>query len=319
MSDISASRLTPSIMDASVLGGLRNDTQAIANLSEQLATGNVINKPSDNPVGVVQVLSLQASLARSQQYQANAAGGLTQLQTATSTLNTALGQLQSIRTLVLSVGNSVTDAQGLSSVAANVRGLEQSLVSLANTTVAGVPIFGGATGNAAAYSVRAGSSTGGPASVYLGSGPAPTVAVAPGVTVPVGVVAPFGYGTPPAPGAPGSPVPVDVFGVLNQIVADISTGNVTAATGAGLGQLDAAIVQVTNAAGQAGAAYQQLNTLQAQAAATTQQVQVAYSNLQSADIAQVSSELAQQQTTYQSALYAAGKVAQLPSLVSYLA
>jgi flagellar hook-associated protein 3 FlgL len=310
MSELSALRLTPQIMDQTVLAGLQGDQQAITTLSEQMATGNLINKPSDNPAGIVQVLSLQASLARSKQFQANAATGLNLLQLSTSTLNTALDQMQKIRTLILSAGNSVNDAGGLPAITSQVADLEQSLVSLANTSYGGRPIFGGASAAPTIYTVVPPSGGTGGSVTYAGSGEAPTVAVAPGVTVPAGVAGVFGDGT------AGS---VSVFGAINQVLADLQTGNVAAVTTSGLHAFDQAFQQVTDAAGQAGAAYQQLETMSQQAATTTQEIQTSYANVQSADLAEVSSALAQQQTDYESALYAAAKVTQLPTLQAFLA
>lgn len=306
MSDI-LSRITPSVMDTQVLTGLQGNQQLISQLSQQLATGNLINQPSDNPVGAVQTLSIQSALSRSQQYQANAADGLSRLQVANSALTSAMSQLQQINSLVASVGNSVTDASGLPSVATQVAQLEQSLVATANTTYEGQQVFAGASGSTIAYSVTP--SVGGVvgSASYQGSGVAPSRSVAPGVSASAGIVAPFGTGS-----------TGNVFNVLNQLVADLQSGNVSAVTGTDATALRGALSQVNQAAGQVGALYDQMQTLQGQAQKSTQQLQEELANLQSANLAQVSSSYAQAQTNYQSALYAAAEVTKLPSLVSFL-
>lgn len=318
MSDISA-RMTPSVIDTQVLTGLQADQAGIANLAEILSTGNKVNKPSDNPIAAVQTLSLQATLARSQQYQANASDGMSRLQLTNSTLNSVLSQMQKIRQLVISAANSVTTANGLGPVASEVAQLEQGLVSLANTTFGNEPLFGGATGSATAYAVTVPQNGTGGTAQYLGAGSAPSRTVGPGSSVPAGVANPFNGTASPNTGTAGPTAgTVDVFGVLNQLVRDLQNGNAGAATGTDATQLDQAISQVTNVAGQAGAYYAQMDTLSQQAASTTQEVQMQFSNVQSADLAKVSSDFAQAQTTYQGALYAAAQVTKLPSLVSFL-
>lgn len=318
MSDISA-RMTPSVIDTQVLSGLQADQTGIANLAEILSTGNKVNKPSDNPIAAVQTLSLQATLARSQQYQANASDGMSRLQLTNSTLNSVLSQMQKIRQLVISAANSVTTANGLGPVAAQVAQLEQGMVSLANTTFGNEPLFGGATGSATAYAVTVPQNGTGGSAQYLGSGSAPSRTVGPGSSVPAGLANPFNGTATPNTGTAGPTAgTVDVFGVLNQLVRDLQSGNAGAATGTDATQLDQAITQVTSAAGEAGAYYAQMNTLSLQAASTTQEVQLQFSNVQSADLAKVSSDFAQAQTTYQGALYAAAQVTKLPSLVSFL-
>ncbi|MGH9103899.1 MAG: flagellin [Acidimicrobiales bacterium] len=311
MSDFSA-RITPSVLDTQVITGLQGDERIISQLAQQMATGNNISRPSDDPVGAVQTLSIQAALARAQQYQANAGDGLTRLGLSNSTLSSAMSQLQKIRTLVVSVANSVTDSTGLTPVATQVSQLESSLVAMANTTFGGQSIFGGSSGSPVAYQVTIPSAGPPPvpgSSTYAGSGGAPVRTVAPGISAPAGVAGPFGDGTSST---------VDVFKTLNQLVSDLQAGNVSAVTGADATALDSAMAQVNQAAGQVGASYAQMQTLQTQAQTTSQELQVEYSHVQSADLAEVSSNYAQAQTNYQAALYAAAQVTKLPSLVSFL-
>jgi flagellar hook-associated protein 3 FlgL len=311
----SLSRVTPLELQGQVLSGISADLSSIANYSEQLSTGNQVNKPSDNPVGAAEILSLQGALAQTQSYQTNANTALSVLGLTTSTLNTALSQLQQVRSLVIGTANPLATQNSLSTAAEQISSIEAGLLGLANTTYAGVAIFGGTSGSATAYAASPPSSSAPGSYAYQGNLGVPTITLGPGAQVPYEVVAPFGTGSSTSP---ASPPTVDVFGVLNQIISDLQAGNTTALTGSDLTNLDQAISQVTAAAGQAGALYNQVQTLQAQATAAGQELQSELASLQGANLAQVTTNYQTAENTYQAALWAASKVANLPSLVSFL-
>jgi flagellar hook-associated protein 3 FlgL len=297
---------TPTIIANQLISGLNTDEAQQATLEEQLSTGNSINQLSDNPAGAAELLQLNGSLARAQQYSSNAADGSGWLTLGNSTMNSILSTLQQVQQTVLSVsGATLSNEPGaLQSLAAQVTSAQQELTNLANTTYGGQAIFAG-TGNVTQAYDQAGN--------YVGGGSAPTRTVAPGVQVPISVTGEqiFGTGT---SGLLGS------TGILSQIAQDLQTG--TTASLHNVQTTDAqalstAITQVTTVAAQMGAAYQNMQTFAQQASNTAQTLQTQISGLDSTNVAQVSTQLTEAQNSYQSALWATSQLGQ-DSLVQFL-
>jgi flagellar hook-associated protein 3 FlgL len=182
------------------------------------------------------------------------------------------------------------------------------LLNLANTTYAGQAIFAG-TGNVTTAFDAAGT--------YVGGGSAPTRTVAPGTQLAIAVTGSSVFGS----GTTGllSTVPGNL-GVLAQLSQDISTGttaSLASAMGPDLQNLDQAISTVEDQAAQLGAQYQQMSTMQQHATNSQASLTAELSGVQSVNVAQATTNLQQQQNTYQSALWAASQLNQ-NSLIQFL-
>ena len=97
---------TPAIMANQMISGLNTAEAQQANDEEQLSTGSTINQPSDNPAGAAQILQLNASLARAQQYSSNASDAQGWLSLGNSTMNQIISTLQQAKQVVESVSGA---------------------------------------------------------------------------------------------------------------------------------------------------------------------------------------------------------------------
>jgi flagellar hook-associated protein 3 FlgL len=302
--------LTPSVMSDEMISNLNNEETSIAQLQEQLSTGNVVNQPSDNPALAGNIMQINSALSRAATYSNNASDGLGWLQTGNSTMNEIINTLQSVRQDVLSVSSaSLSGSQsGLQALADQVSQAQQTLLNLGNTSYNGQAIFAG-TGNVTTAFDSSGA--------YVGGGSAPTRTVAPGTQVAISVTGDSVFGT----GTTGllSTTPGSL-GVLAQLAQDIGTGtqaSLAAANGPDLQNLDNAISTVENQAAQLGAQYQQMQALQTQATNTQAALNTELSGIQSVNVPQAMTNLTQQQNTYQTALWSTAQLMQ-PSLASFL-
>lgn len=296
---VGASRLTPGILESQMTNNLDAEQAAIARLQEKVSSGQAINRPSDDPVGVVQALTTQAALARSQQYQANANDGLGWLSTANTALSSAVTQLYQVRNIALGASSNSSQPSTYADLAQQVDGIRQELLSLANSTYLNRPVFAGTSASSIAYD---------PTGAYVGSGNAPTRTVAPGTTLPVSVTSPFGNGA-------GS-----VFAVVDQISADLragTTASISNLTGADLTALDQAISKLSDGAGQVGTMYQQMQYMASQATSTQQTLSSRLAQVQDTNLAKTITDLQAEQNSYQAALWATAKVIE-PSLTQFL-
>jgi flagellar hook-associated protein 3 FlgL len=297
---------TPSIISGQLISGLNTDEAQQATLEEQLSTGDSINQASDNPAGAAELFQLNGNLARAQQYESNATDGTGWLSLGNSTMNTIVSTLQSVQQTVESVsGATLANEPGtLQGLAAQVTAAQGDLLSLANTSYGGQAIFAG-TGNVTEAYDQNGN--------YVGGGSAPTRTVAPGVQVPVSVTGEQIFGT-------GSTGLLGSSGILAQIVSDLQTG-----TTASLSNLQttvapaltSAITQATTVAAQMGSDYQSMQTFSQQATDAQQALQTEIAGLDGTNVAQATTQLTEDQNSYQSALWATSQLSQ-DSLVQFL-
>ncbi|MBN1493730.1 MAG: flagellar hook-associated protein FlgL [Candidatus Omnitrophica bacterium] len=112
-------------------------------LQEKLVTGQEINKPKDDPVGIQQVLNYTNRIGANEQYQRNIDYSQGLLQVTSSTLQSIEDLLMDIKQIAQDYKTSVVTSAERASVATTVESLLEELVQLANTKYAGKFIFGG--------------------------------------------------------------------------------------------------------------------------------------------------------------------------------
>jgi flagellar hook-associated protein 3 FlgL len=312
---------TPSVLTASMVQNLDTDQAAMASVEEQLSSGDAINQASDNPAVAANILQLQGSLTRANQYQANAANGVDWLQLGNSTVSSVLNVVQSIQSVVEGVsGSSLAGSSAtLTSTATQVTDALAQLLNLSNTTEgSGQPIFAGTGSSTGAYDADGN---------YLGNTTVPTRTVAPGSAVGVAVTGPtvFGSGTTGLLGNGQNGAPV---GVLQQIANDLTTAAqattpaarqaaLAAVAGPDLKNLSGALANVETASGVLGANQQSVENFSSQATSSATAIEGELSSVQDVNIAQATTNLQLQQDAYQSALYATSQIS-ADSLAKYL-
>jgi flagellar hook-associated protein 3 FlgL len=314
MSDVS--RVTQQSASMLMVADLQSSLAQLTQLQEEAATGKQINQPSDNPAGTSEVLSLNAQLGRFQQYSSNITDGQSWLDTADTTLGSAVKALDQVQTDVLSGANNTALVNGGGqALSQEVLSIKQQLLGLASTTYNNRPIFSGTYGTSP-YPQGMASGVSDPTSssydadvayAYAGSSTTVTRVVSPGQTVNVSVTGQQVFGS-------GS---TSVFALLDTISQDLAKGNTAALSGTDLSQLQTALSTVTQAQGTVGALGASLATDATQVTGKVTAIQDQVSNLTDASEDQVATLLDLQETSYQAALETTAKIIQ-PSLVQFL-
>jgi len=294
-------RVTQGMTSAQMIQDMDSSYSQYESLSAEVASGLAINKPSDNPAGTVQAMAYSGQITRLGQYQTNANDGLAWLGTAQNTLSGVVTQIQQVQQLVQQAANSTTDSNGRAAIADQITSIKQTLLSDANTTYLGRPIFGGTTGGSVAYD-----NTG----TYVGDQGAVTRTVGQGTTVQVNVTGTQVFGS-------GSS---SLFSVIDQVVADLTSSNPAQTANLGSSDLTAisgALSTVQTAEATVGSNYAQIQTLQEQAQTRQTTVTESLSNVKDADMAKAETDLTTQQMTYEAAIEATSKIMSL-SLASFI-
>lgn len=124
---------------------------------QQLATGQRVLSPADDPVAALQVLDISEDLERIEQYQRNANLAEGQLALEESTLGNVGTLIQRVRELVVQANNASQGPDTRAGIATEIAGRIDELRSLANTRDAnGEYIFAGFQAQTEPFSVQGG-------------------------------------------------------------------------------------------------------------------------------------------------------------------
>lgn len=138
----SFSRLGTANAYDSTVANLQVRQNKLSSLQESLSTGKKINTPSDDPTGSAQAERALNRLARIATDQRALETQRNAIASAESTLGSVTEALQQVRELMVSAGNGGYSSAERKTVAEQITGLRQQILSLANTLDSnGQPLF----------------------------------------------------------------------------------------------------------------------------------------------------------------------------------
>jgi flagellar hook-associated protein 3 FlgL len=142
------------------LNGVANLNQQLTKTDQELSSGYQIQDASNSPAQTPALVELGSQLATVQNYQTNLTRVQAEAQGADQALGSAITSIDSALTLGAEGANSSNSAATDQTLAGQIQSIQQQVVSLANTTVAGRYIFGGSADQTAPYQYDAASATG---------------------------------------------------------------------------------------------------------------------------------------------------------------
>ncbi|MCZ2825094.1 MULTISPECIES: flagellar hook-associated protein FlgL [unclassified Modestobacter] len=301
-------RITQRSLAVTALQGLNRNQEAISKLQAQLTSGKTINKPSDDPTGTNAAMQTRQELAGAAQYARNINDGIGLLDATDSALQNMIKQVQSVRAkTVAGLNDGALSGPSRAAYQTEVAGIRESLLGLANTTVQGVPVFGGVTSGSTAYDVTTGA--------YQGFG---------GTTVPPMPVVPVNRQVSDAdtirvdltgPEAFGDPATGDLFSVVQSIATDLVDD--PAALAGHLDDLDAVLNRMLTAAADIGTRTNRIETAQQVNKDLQLSLTSRSSVIENVDLPKTIMNLQMQQVGYEAALGATAKAIQ-PTLLDFL-
>lgn len=294
-------RVNPNLVP-DLIAGIDTVRQQLNSEDLQLASGKSINAPSDNPAGAAALTINQAAQNQTDTYTSNVTDLQTKLQIGDSALSSVVTALEQAISLGTEAGNSTLSDSNRGAIATQLSGIQQQLVSLANTTSGGTFLFSGTLVETQPFALDASSPSG---VDYAGNNSLQSVELSPGQNLNVNV--------------PGSQIFLNasgnVFQAINQMITAIQTNNGIGTAVTDLGQA----AQEFNAQRQTyGTALNQLTTTGNFLASEKVQLQTQQSNIGGADLAKVTGDFSQSETAYSALLESAAKVLSLPNLLTYL-
>ncbi len=137
-------RVTNTMLVNDLTRNLNTNMRLMEKYHRQLETGRKINKPSDNPAGLVKSLRLRTNLTEGEQYINNISEAINFMETTDSAFNNIGSILHRIRVLTVNASNvGVNDTGALTAIADEIGELNDQLKMIANTTYGSKHVFAG--------------------------------------------------------------------------------------------------------------------------------------------------------------------------------
>jgi flagellar hook-associated protein 3 FlgL len=259
-------------------------------LTAELSSGMSIQSLQDNPVAVAQSTLLASQIEQYDTFVQTASGEASLMQVADSTLGDAVTQITNAISLAVEGSNGTQNSSNNASVAQQISGILNQVISLANTSYQGQYLFSGSQGSVQPFTLDSSTT---PATItYSGDTQVQSIETPSGQKLQVNLpgVSVFGSGS------------TGVLGALNQLVTDLTNGASTASITTDTDSLTTALGQLSDQRSLLDSSLSQMNASSTFTQTAESQLEVAQGNLLSANPAVVASQLSSAETQHQALL-----------------
>src|ERR1700683_1452959 len=284
-----------------ILSSVEKTQQQIYTDEQQIASGQSVNVPSDNPAAAAVLVQNAEQTSQADQFQRSIGSVQGEIQNADSTLNSVISALQQAINLGVEGANGTVNSSDRQALITQVQGIQSQLVSLANLSYQGNYVFSGTATQTTPYVLNPSSSSG---VTYQGNSGVNTVTLGSQFSLQTNV--------------PGSQLFSNSGNDMFQSIQDLIT-SLESDTGIGT-----AVAEVGSASsyinGQAvfyGNALNQLTSQQTYLSSDTTELEQQQTTIAGVDLPNVISNLTTAQTSLTATLEAIGQTAQL-NLFDYL-
>ncbi|MCD4712430.1 MAG: flagellar hook-associated protein FlgL [Clostridiales bacterium] len=136
-------RITNNMLVKDMLWNANNNLVQMAQRQTELSSGKKIHRPSDDPVGITQVLKYKTDIREAQQYKKNIDDSLGWLEVSESAMHNLKDILQRVRELTVQAANGTNTTDDRQKIGLEVEQLMQEVLSVGNSTNAGRYVFSG--------------------------------------------------------------------------------------------------------------------------------------------------------------------------------
>jgi len=147
-------RLSTSQIYQNGLNGILNQQSTLARLQQQLSSGNRLLTPADDPLAAALAVNVSQTQSLNNTYADNRAKAVESLGLEDNALQSMVETMQSLMERVIQAGNGALSDTDRQSLVADLKGIRQHLLGLANSTDGnGQYLFSGFNGFTAPYAV----------------------------------------------------------------------------------------------------------------------------------------------------------------------
>ncbi|MDI6602209.1 MAG: flagellar hook-associated protein FlgL [Thermoanaerobacteraceae bacterium] len=147
-------RVTNNMMINNFLINFNKNTERMDKFQRILASGKLIQYPSDDPVGTVTVMKLKKDVSSIDQYQKNISDANSWLELTDTSLKNITDILNRVREITIQGANGTNSPSDTQAIASEMVQLKQQLVNIGNTRYSDRYIFGGMNTTSEVYTLN---------------------------------------------------------------------------------------------------------------------------------------------------------------------
>lgn len=136
-------RITNNTLNNGFLRNLSRNLKQMQKYQNQLSSGKLVSKPSDDPLLVGKIMSMDNNIAQNEQYNSNISDTIGWTKTQDTALGDATKSLQRIKDLIIYGANGTQSDIDREAISAEIKMTVDGLVDILNTNFDGRYVFGG--------------------------------------------------------------------------------------------------------------------------------------------------------------------------------
>lgn len=295
-------RITPGMTSDNALYNLQKGRTLLNRLQEQIASGSLINRPSDDPITTRQLLDMDSKLDSGEQYLSNITKGNLSLAMTDTALQGMADIIAQAKKTASTITSGSSDQTVRENAASQLEELKKQLVDLGNTQLGDQYIFAGFKNSTPPFSTANND--------YAGTSDELTIEI--DRNSPAGITL-AGDALLKGTGSYGG---VDILETLDRIITAIRD-NIPADIQANAKLLDSSSSQINNARSDVAGRMIRFKSAETMISRNQATLQGIVSDTMGVDYIRAATQLNQQQASFEAALSATAKITQL-SLLDYL-
>lgn len=303
--------VTPITVANTLLQNVQTQEQQISQLQQEESSGQSFQKPSDNPVAAQSTLNLNNMLAQITAYQTSAQNAQGWLNQTSGTLSSMISVWDQVLQTATQASNSTMSAQDLAALSKSVTEMQANMGQMLNSQYEGTYIFSGYNSGTAPISVSATGQY--PAAVTwpaATNGQEQNFLVNNNVSVPVNLTGWENVGQ-----TSGTNYLAQAYNDMGALATAINQG--PTAVQALLPALQSDLSNLTGAQALLGGNMQRVQNTLTQLSNASNDISQTVAQVSGANMAQVTTQLAQEQTAYQATLQSGAQILSL-SLLNFI-
>jgi len=291
-------RVTNNMIARNAVNNLNLHLRRQEELHYQLASGKRLRVPSDDPAATSHSMRLHSDLTHTKQYRANIGVALSWLEATDSVLNEVGQALQRVKELAVYGANGVLPQDARDAIAREVDQILEHLVDLANSSHAGLYLFGGHRTTTPPYVL-----SGGTVSPYQGDRGRRELEIASGVKIAVNVL--------------GSELFDQIFWAVTNLRDALYAGDTATVGNQALAEVEDALDTLLRVRADVGARINRLELADARMQELELNVEQLISDNEDVDLARAIIDLKVAENVYRAALASGARIIQ-PTLLDFL-
>ncbi|ERM17108.1 flagellar hook-associated protein FlgL [Brevibacillus laterosporus] len=300
-----AVRITQGMMSNNMVRNINNSMGRMSKSYQQLSTGKLVSRPSDDPIVAARGMYYRTSLVENEQFLRNAGQAKTWMESYDTSMDEVGKVFGRVRDLLTGSGNGTYSKEETKSIAAEIEELKKHLGDLANQTVNGKYIYGGDNNNKPPFEIKTQPGTGKEEFVFTSNEGKVEMEMSQGVFFQVNISGKNIF---------DSPAGENIFKTLEDMVGDLNAGNSAADY---LDRMDNHINNLLLERAALGARSNRLELMTDRLDADSVSITSMMSSNEDADEAEVITNLKMQENVHRAALGAGARIIQ-PSLLDFL-